>query len=38
MAETADMRITKVNPPKAKIKVPPGLDISKGALGAPSAR
>ena len=37
-AEIADIRIIRVKPPKAKIKVPPGFVISKGALGAPSAK
>ena len=38
VADIADINIIKVRPPKAKIKVPPGLVISKGALGAPSAK
>ena len=37
-AEIADITIIKVKPPKAKIKVPPELVISKGALGALSAK
>ena len=37
-ADIADINIIKVRPPKAKINVPPGLVISKGALGAPSAK
>ena len=37
-AEIADITIIKVSPPKANIKVPPGLVTSKGALGAPSAK
>ena len=37
-AEIADITIIKVKPPKAKIKVPVGLVISKGALGALSAK
>ena len=37
-ADIADITIISVNPPKAKIKVPPGLVISNGAFGAPSAK
>ena len=37
-AEMADISMTKVKPLKAKMKVPPGLEISNGAPGAPSAR
>ena len=37
-AEIADIKIIKVRPPKANIKVPPGFVISKGAFGAPSAK
>ena len=37
-AEIADITIIKVSPPKANIKVPPGLVTSTGALGAPSAK
>ena len=37
-AEIADITIIKVKPPNAKIKVPDGFVISKGAFGALSAK
>ena len=37
-AEKAETTITNTKPPKANIKVPPGLITSKGAPGAPVAK